>query len=214
MQCGERASTSRSVSDDTGIFMLASSSATRRRLLESAGLKFYWKAARIDEAAVVAGLIKEGEKPRNVAPVLADLKARRVGQKNPEMLTVGCDQILEFNGLVVQKSCSVDEARSTLKMLRGKRHLLHSAAVAYEGMRPVWRHISTVRLAMRNFSDNYLEDYLTRHGREILDSVGCYRVEDEGIRLFSSIKGDWFAVLGIPLTEFINFLYDRGQIRE
>lgn len=60
MQCGEKDFASRRVSDDTKIFILASSSATRRRILESAGLKFYWRAARVDEAAVVAALIKEG----------------------------------------------------------------------------------------------------------------------------------------------------------
>ncbi|MDE0307743.1 MAG: Maf family protein [Albidovulum sp.] len=212
MHCGEKSSSRSGIRDDTVQFVLASGSTTRRSLLGNAGLAFKCEKPRIDEAAAGNALASEGEEPRDIASALAELKARRIGQKHPDVLTLGCDQVLDFEGRVVGKSRSLEEARSTLKRLRGKRHKLHSAAVVYENLKPVWRHVSTANLAMRDFSDNFLEAYLARNDSAALESVGCYKVEEEGIRLFSSIRGDWFAVLGLPLMEFVNFLYDRGQI--
>ena len=214
MQCGEPVRASARKRGSSPKLVLASGSETRRRMFENAGLRFQWETPRIDESAVAEALAREGEKPRNIAMALAELKAMRIGQKFPNALTLGCDQVLEFDGTIVQKACSIDEARSVLKMLRGKSHQLHSSAVAYEGMGPIWRHTSSARLAMRNFSDNFLETYLARQDCRILDSVGCYKVEEEGVRFFSFIKGDWFAIQGLPLLEFLNFLYDRNLLEE
>ena len=166
MLCGEPVPALRSLQCSSLNLMLASGSDTRWRLLERAGLQFQRDVPRIDESAVVNALASEGESPRSIAIALAELKAKRIAHRHPSALTLGCDQVLEFDGKVVQKSRSIEEALSTLKMLRGNSHQLHSAAVAHEGMMPVWRHVSSVRLVMRICPMDLLSPILRVRGVE------------------------------------------------
>ena len=87
-----------------------------------------------------------------------------------------------------------------------------SAAVIYHEVKPIWRHIGVVRLFMAEFSDSYLDAYLARNWPDIAQAVGAYMLESEGIRLFSRVEGSYFEVLGLPLTEVLNFLALRGFI--
>jgi septum formation protein len=96
--------------------------------------------------------------------------------------------------------------------LRAKRHMLLSAAVVYHEGKPIWRHVGQVRLRMRNVSDAYIDDYVDRNWDDIKSAVGSYKLESEGVRLFDSIEGDYFHVLGMPLLELLAFLTLRGVI--
>ena len=51
-----------------------------------------------------------------------------------------------------------------------------------------------------------------RNWDKVRDSVGCYKLEEEGVRLFSRIEGDYFTVLGLPLLELLSYLTVRGTI--
>ncbi|MEM6658994.1 MAG: Maf family protein, partial [Pseudomonadota bacterium] len=77
---------------------------------------------------------------------------------------------------------------------------------------PVWRHVGQVRLRMRASSDAYLRDYVTRNWTSICGAVGAYKLEEEGVRLFTTIDGDYFNVLGMPLLELLNYLAVKGVI--
>lgn len=192
--------------------ILASGSVIRRELLENAGLKITAEKARVDEEAIKAALLAENSPPRNIADTLAEYKARKISQKHPKALVIGCDQVLDFKGQLISKPLSKAELFGQLSQMRGDRHQLLSAAVVYEGGEPLWRHVGVVRLLMRSCSDDYLNDYIERNWQQIRHCVGGYQLEKEGVRLFTRIEGDYFTVLGLPLLELLSYLTLRGNL--
>jgi len=194
------------------VLILASSSATRAKLLRNAGLEIEVRPARIDEENIRRSLLAEGASTADLADALAENKALRVAQKHPQGLVLGCDQILDLDGAVLAKPDDENDARSQLRRLRAKTHRLFSAAVLYDQGQPVWRKTAIARLTMRPFSDDFLESYLSENWQDIRHCVGCYQIEGPGIRLFSSIEGDFFGILGLPLLDLLTFLTHRKSI--
>jgi septum formation protein len=192
--------------------LLASASAIRHQLLVAAGVPVAVRAARIDETTVRDALLAEGAKARDIADALAEMKARKVALAQPGALVLGCDQVLDCDGTIWGKPATPDAARTQLATLRGRTHRLLSAAVLYERGEPVWRFVGEARLTMRAFSDAYLDDYVSRTWDSIRHSVGGYKLEEEGVRLFSDIQGDHFTILGLPLVPLLNYLGLRGHI--
>lgn len=192
--------------------ILASASTVRRRILVAAGVDVDVRPVAVDEEGLRAALMQEGATPRDMADALAEAKAMRCAGRNPAALVLGCDQILEYQRQAWGKPKSRDEAHQQLTTLRGQTHTLWSAAVLCRDGAPIWRHIGEARLTMRSFTDSYLVQYLDRNWPLVSDSVGGYRIEDEGIRLFSAIAGDHFTVLGLPLMPLLLYLSDRGAI--
>ncbi|MCC5972830.1 MAG: Maf family protein [Rubellimicrobium sp.] len=196
----------------TAPIILASSSSIRAALLRQAQVPFDVSVPRIDEPAIRAALSVDGASPRDMADALAEMKASRVSQRHPGRLVLGCDQILALGPRVFSKAESLPELRAQLCDLRGQTHSLFSAVVACEDGRPLWRQVREARLTMRDLSDDWLDAYLDRNGSALLDSVGGYRIEEEGIRLFSRIEGDYFTILGLPLLDLLNWLTIRGTL--
>jgi septum formation protein len=196
----------------TDQIILASGSDIRAQLLKNAGLKFDVSIARVDEDAVRASLLAESASPRDIADTLAELKAQRVAARYPEALVIGCDQILALGTQVFSKPQTPSDALMQLQTLRGQKHQLLSAAVIYGEGKPLWRHVGVVRLNMRDASDAYLTDYVDRNWDSIRHSVGAYKLEEEGVRLFTRIEGDYFNVLGLPLLELLSYLTLRGTL--
>jgi len=192
--------------------ILASQSEIRARLLGAAGVAVEALAARIDEDAIRTALEAEEATPRDIADTLAEMKARKLAEKHPDAVVIGCDQVLDFRKRVWGKPETPDAARAQLQALRGQTHRLLSAVVLYERSEPVWRHVGEVRLTMRVFSDAYLDDYLARNWDSARHSVGAYKLEEEGARLFSAVDGDYFTVLGLPLLPLLGYLGQRGWI--
>ncbi len=181
-------------------------------MLTRAGVEFEAVAAKVDEDAIKSALLADGAKPRDIADALAEAKARKIAAKNPGAIVLGSDQVLDFNGTLLSKPKNPDEALFQLKSLRSNRHHLLSAAVIYDDAKPVWRHVGQVRLYMRDASDGWLEDYVARNWDSIRHSVGAYKLEEEGVRLFTRIEGDHFNVLGMPLLEVLSYLSLRGTL--
>lgn len=194
--------------------VLASTSDIRQTLLRNAGLDFDVVAARVDEETVRNSMLAEDASPRDIADALAELKATKVSAKRPDDLVIGCDQVLNLQGRLLSKPTTPEEARAQLGDMRGKRHDLLSAAVICEGGKPIWRHVGVVRMTMRSFSDLYLDAYIARNWESIRHSVGAYKLEEEGVRLFSRIEGDYFTVLGMPLLDLLSYLTLRGDIEQ
>lgn len=194
--------------------VLASGSEIRAKLLSGAGVQFDVEIAKIDEAAIIASLKAETAKPHDIVDVLAEYKAQRVAAKYTNRLVIGCDQILVCDTQIYEKATTLDQARDILLSLRGKAHQLMSAVVIFEQGKPVWRYMGRAQLIMRDFSDEFLDDYIDCQGEEILSSVGCYKLEEAGTQLFTRIQGDYFTILGIPLLEVLGFLRTRGVLTE
>lgn len=192
--------------------ILASGSSIRAALLTQAGIPFEARPARVDEDAIKAALLMEEATPRDVADALAEFKARKIAEKEPGAVVIGSDQVLEYQGRILSKPETAEDAAEQLRTLRGKQHKLLSAVVVYHEAEPVWRYVGQVRLLMRDISDEYLSDFVARNWPGIGESVGSYKLEEEGSRLFSRIEGDYFTVLGLPLLELIGFLTQRGEI--
>jgi septum formation protein len=192
--------------------LLASKSAARRGMLEAAGVTFEPVEAELDEDAAKAGLEAAGFDPRGVAEELAQLKALSVDAAE-DALVLGSDQTLELDdGTMLSKPASRAEAHAQLRLLSGRTHYLHSAAVVAERGQGVWWHSETAELAMRPLGDAFLSAYLDREYDAIRWSVGGYRIEGPGVQLFDRIEGSYFAILGMPLLPLLAYLRERSLL--
>lgn len=192
--------------------ILASASEVRARVLNGAGVDFDIRPAHVDEDAVKDSLLAAKAPLRDVADALAELKALRVSASRPDALVLGADQVLAFEGELVNKCASLDEARTLLRRLRGRSHQLISALVLAKAGGAIWRTAETATLKMRDFSDRFLDDYLAAEGEELLKGVGCYRLESRGAQLFERVEGDYFTVLGLPLQSLLAVLRQHGIV--
>jgi len=194
--------------------ILASGSEIRAKMLRQGGLDFEIETPRVDEQMIKEALIADGAPPRDIADALAEAKSRKIAQKRPDAFVIGCDQVLDFQGTLLSKPKTPQDAIEQITLMRGERHMLLSAAVIYHEGKPIWRHIGQVRLRMRNASDGFIKGYVDRNWDSIKHSVGAYKLEEEGVRLFHSIEGDYFHVLGMPFLELLAFLTLRGVIEQ
>ena len=193
--------------------LLASQSETRRRMLEAAGVPFEAVTAAIDEEEAKAGLLAAGFEPRNLAEMLAEMKAKSVAEAG-EALVIGADQVLELDdGTMLSKPGSREEALAQLRRFSGATHYLHSAAVAVEHGERVWGETESVALDVRPLSEDFLQAYLDAEYEAVRWNVGAYRVEGRGAQLFEAIEGSYFAVLGLPLLPLLAYLRQRGLLR-
>jgi len=192
--------------------ILASASQTRLTLLRQAGLAVEAIAPSVDEQEMKAAFQAEKAPAEACAEALAELKAVRISQRNPGILVIGADQMLDCNGVWFDKPADIAHARAHLQALRGKTHRLVTAAVvALNGSR-IWHTIDTANLTMRPFGDEFLDAYLHRVGPAVLSSVGAYHLEGLGAQLFSRVEGDFFTILGLPLLPLLGFLRDHGAL--
>ncbi len=192
--------------------VLASGSSHRARLLRAAGLVFHAEAPQVDEETLKASLQAEGASAMDAAIILAELKARRLSQRYPDAFVLGSDQIPDLDGTWLSKPGTLEAAREQLRRLRGKTHVLETAAVILRGGVRIWHHVERPRLTMRPFSEAFLSRYLDDADPAILGCGGAYQVEALGIQLFSQIDGDIFSIQGLPLLPVLDFLRLHGLI--
>lgn len=200
--------------DDRCELVLASSSLSRRAILESAGLPFRIQPSSVDEDEVRDRLAARDPNtdPAQIAAALAQAKAEQVSRSHSGSLVIGADQTLALAGTLVNKAPDLPAARARLLEMRGREHRLHSAvALAHEGATQCVI-VDSATLVMRRFTESFLDSYLERAGERVLSSVGCYEIEGLGIQLFESVQGDHFTIMGLPLLPLLAALRARGVV--
>jgi septum formation protein len=190
--------------------VLASKSASRRALLQGAGIPIEVLVADVDERGIEANANLAD--PGAVAALLAREKALAVSLQQPGRLVIGADQTLALGQRRFSKPADRATAREQLKALRGQSHALHSAVAIMRDGKPVFEHCAVARLAMRAFSDGFLESYLDAAADAVMASVGAYQVEGLGVQLFERIDGDHSTILGLPLLPVLAALRREGVL--
>jgi len=194
--------------------VLASGSPARRRMLADAGLDFEVVPAVIDEDGLRDRMLAEAaDAPHaEIARALAVAKARDVSSRRPGARVIGSDQILSTGSGMLSKPATLDDARATLKALRGRTHWLHSAVALVEDGETIWSAVDTASLTMHAVSDSCLERYLDAAGDAILGCVGAYQIEGTGVRLFDAVEGNHWTILGMPLLPLLSELRRLKEI--
>ncbi|KUO51914.1 MAG: septum formation protein Maf [Sphingomonadales bacterium BRH_c42] len=192
--------------------ILASASASRRAMLEAAGVAFTVCPAAIDERMVEAGLAGHPAAPTaaDVARALAEAKAQAVEARGA--LVLGSDSLVMVDGLRFDKPASREDAARHLRGFSGQTMELHSAAALARSGEVVWSYAALARLQVRELSDAFIEHYLDAEWPAIGHCVGCFRIEGPGVQLFKEIEGDHFTVLGMPLLAVLGALRDLGEL--
>ena len=194
--------------------ILASNSKGRAALLEGAGLRFDRQPADLDERAIEQSLCVDGfcPDPADVAMVLARAKAERISTQHQDAFVIGADQVLALGEQIFEKPASMDIARENLLQFRGRTHHLHAAICVAQKGQTIWQYSESAAMTMRDFSIDFLADYLVEAGESVKTSVGAYRLEETGIHLFEKIEGSYFTILGLPLIPLLDFFRQQGVI--
>ncbi len=197
----------------TGPLLLASSSMTRRRLLEAAGIEIAVCHAAVDEQAIRASCAGEGIAAGDVAVILAEMKGQAAQSRlspAPGQLLLAADQILEIDGEMLGKPADHAAAAAQLRRLQGRVHHLHTAAVIMRDGVRIWHHLGKNEMSMRPLSDDEVDIYLGLLGPAALWSPGSYQIESIGMHLFTRMGGCHYTILGLPLLEIAGFLREHG----
>lgn len=197
-------------------FILASTSRIRCKILKEAGIFFESCPHLFKEDSVKNELKKESVIDyENLVHKLAYNKAYSLIDKYPDQYILGLDQILICENRIFDKSKNVQEAKEKLLFLRGKKHTLLNGISFLYNDKEVWKNFFYSHLWVRNFSNEFLEKYLKDSSFACkLDSVGCYRFEENGIQLFDKVEGDYFSILGLPLLPFLKELRKQGLLND
>jgi septum formation protein len=185
--------------------ILASTSAIRRQMLDAAGVEYEAVKPNVDEAAMKLRLNDATE----IAGELAAAKACSVASVE---WAIGSDSVVAVEGRMFDKPRDCDEAAEHLRFFSGKTMLLTSAVALARGGQLDWQHAETARLQVRSLSEAFIGDYLDAEWPEVGYTVGVFRLEGRGVQLFSSIEGDHFTILGMPLIPLLGALRERGLL--
>lgn len=197
------------------MIVLASQSASRRAMLEAAGIAFEAIPAHLDERAIEAELA--GHSPAALAQALAEAKALAVSAQcsapgAPGRLVLGSDSLVVVRGRRFDKPRDKEEAAEHLRFFSGNEMELHSAAALVRDGNVVWSEARLARLHVRPLSERFIAHYLDREWPMVAGCVGVFRLEAMGVQLFSAIEGDSFTVLGMPLLLVLEALRQEGVL--
>ncbi len=186
--------------------ILASKSKVRKEILDKNNIESVVEHSNVDEDIVKLSLIKERATPEIISKNLAELKANKVSLKNTDNLVLGADSVIDLDGELISKPENRKEALEILKKLNGKSHLLISSVCISKNGSMIWNYTDKAKLTMKNFSENELEEYLSKISDENLYAYNVYQIEGEGRNLFARINGDEDTIMGLPIKKIKEYL--------
>ncbi len=189
--------------------LLASTSPIRGTLLANAGVSYGVVAPEVDEGAIKKGF---GGDDAQLATALAKAKAAAVSAGRPGALVIGGDSILSVDGRRFSKPGGREEAAEHLRFFSGRTMHLTSAVALVRGGAVEWTTAEQAHLQVRALGEDFISDYLDAEWPEVGYCVGVFRLEGRGAQLFTSIEGDHFTVLGLPLLPLLEALRERGLL--
>jgi len=177
--------------------ILASSSPRRRELMTQAGFTFDVLASNIDETR------HSGESPIDYVQRLALEKASAVAALHPNAIVLGADTTVVLEGEVMNKPTDLADAERMLQALSGKTHQVHTglAVVTASSRRS---HVETTDVIFREITPAELATYLA--SGDAFDKAGAYGIQGYAARWIPRIEGDYFNVVGLPLSAVVDLL--------
>lgn len=192
--------------------LLASTSQSRKKILKRAGINFYSKKHNINESTIKEKFKNKKYKTKNITKELAKLKCQSVrGDHNT--IVVGCDTMVDLNGVFFDKPKNLKNAKKILKKLSGKRHHIYTSIYASKNNKKIWSHTEKTAVFIRKLREKEIRYYLKKAGKGVLSSAGCYQAENMGPYIFSKIKGDFYNVLGFPIMPFLLFINKNNKVK-
>ena len=188
--------------------ILASSSAIRRAMLEAAGVDFEVASPQVEEAGLKAQALLTDD----LALDLAKAKALSVSEGHIADWVIGSDSVVTVQGQLFDKPADRNQAAEHLRFFSGKTIQLTSAVALARGNSIDWSHAQTAALEVRPLSERFIADYLDEEWPAVSHCVGVFRIEGPGVQLFSSVEGDHFTILGMPLIPLLEALRERGLL--
>lgn len=184
--------------------ILASSSEFRRELLLKLQIPFNSVSPKVDETPLA------GEKPRETALRLAQVKAKKVGAEFPHALIIGCDQVATLDGEQLGKPHNHNNATKQLQLMRGREVTFHSALCLYNAATGnMQAEVVPYLVRFRTLTDTQIENYLNKE--QPYQCAGSAKSEGLGIAIIERMLGeDPNALIGLPLIKLITMLQNEG----
>jgi septum formation protein len=181
--------------------VLASASPRRLQLLQMLGFEPEVHAPAVDESYLA------GEEPGAHAERLAREKAGAVAAAWPDAVVIGSDTVVVLDGDVLGKPRDAAHAAEMLLRLQGRTHEV-ATGVAVASAGALWSAVERVEVRFRAFDAALARAYAATG--EPLDKAGGYGIQGVGATLVEGIKGDYFAVMGLPLACTVRLLERAG----
>ncbi|EAR65492.1 Maf-like protein [Bacillus sp. NRRL B-14911] len=182
--------------------ILASSSPRRKELLENLQLKFEVSSSDVDET------FEPGMLPENVVMELAARKAESVARKNPAAFVIGSDTIVFADGLILGKPDGRGDAYDMLTRLSGRVHSVYTGVSIITPQKSKVKFYEKTDVEFWELTDDEKSAYI--ESGEPFDKAGSYGIQGLGATLVKRIDGDYFAVVGLPLSRTARELKKAG----
>lgn len=190
--------------------ILASASPRRRELMENMGLKFEVVVSDADESAV-----DKSVPPEIYVQQLALLKAAATAKSimdNKNAIVVSADTIVVNDNKILGKPKDAEDAFDILKSLSGKTHEVYTGfcVLRLKDAYTVCENVCT-EVTFRNLTDEKIQSYI--NSGEVFDKAGAYGIQGLGAMLVEKINGDYFNVVGLPVSELAKVLEQDFEIK-